>query len=72
MELSQDFLKRRKCGSGGFENCERLGGGFDFPLPAVDRFHGWQEIDTSCELRFDNDRANLSRLFGIREGAKDH
>ena len=33
--------------------------------------HGGQEIVTSRELRFNDDCANLSRLFGIREGIKD-
>jgi len=61
MGLCESALERAECGSAGFENGEHFGGGFDPPLPAVNRLHGRNEIDASRELLFHQRCANLSR-----------
>ena len=72
MECGECFYESGISGGGGLENGEHFGGDFHISLPTVDRLDGGQEIDTSRVLRFDHGRANLSRLFEFREGAKDH
>ncbi len=72
MQLGEGLLEGRIGGAGGFENCEDFRRRFYVPLPAVDRLDGGHEIDASGELPFHQSRANMSRLLGERECAKDY
>ena len=71
VQFGERLLESWEDGAGGFENGENFGGGFDFSLPAVDRFHSGDEIDARCELPFHKGCANLTRLFRLGECAKD-
>jgi hypothetical protein len=71
VRLAERASERGIAANRGFKNRQNFRGRLNRPLPAVNRFHARHKIHTRCELPFHHGRANLSRLLGIWEAAKD-
>ena len=72
MELGEGLLEGGENRAAGFKNGEGFRRHFYLPLPAVNRFHGGNEIHARDELPFHESRANLTRLLRLGECAKDY
>ncbi len=72
MKLGEGLLEGRENGAARFENGEGFRSGFHLALPAVNGFHGGDEIHARDELPFHQSCANLTRLLRLGECAKDY
>jgi len=70
MKRAQLFLKCGLSVLAQLEKDECLIGGFDFTLPAIDRFHTGQNIRARSKFFCDQLIRNFSRRFGIWKRAE--
>lgn len=65
MEFTQALLKGGPGGRRSLEHGQHFLGGFHLGLPAVNGLYRRYQIDTGGQLRLDQGRANLTRLFDV-------